>query len=368
MNIPLSPEDRSDLYKLHKSTKEKKSADKIKMLILIDDGYSQKEIASILMIDEDTIVNRRKKFTVSNSLKDYLEDNYISYTGKITSEEKEIIKSYIKENTIVDSKQVIAYVEEKFGKTYTPQGMQTLLHKSGFSYKQLSLFPSKADLEKQREFVKDYEILMDNLSDNEEIVFMDGVHPQHNTKSSKAWIETGQEKYILTNTGRSRLNLNGAYNPKTQDVIIREDETINAQSTINLFKQIEEHYSDKDRIFVISDNARYYSCKILTDFLKDSKIKLIHLPPYSPNLNLIERLWKFMRKKGNHPVKYIFLLVAGIGIIPQTHRRTNGFTPATHDARPRDVRAHRELSYQPTYSERILPATQPFQIDLPVLA
>jgi transposase len=177
------------------------------------------------------------------------------------------------------------------------QGMQRLLYKLGFSYKQLSLFPSKADLAKQREFVKEYEKLTDNLTDKEEIVFIDGVHPQHNTKSSKAWIESGQEKYILTNTGRVRINLNGAYNPKTQDVIIREDETINAQSTINLFKQIEEHYTDKDRIFVISDNARYYTCKMLTEFLQDSKIELIHLPPYSPNLNLIERLWKFMRKK-----------------------------------------------------------------------
>lgn len=50
------------------------------------------------------------------------------------------------------------------------------------------------------------------------------------------------------------------------------------------------------RIFVISDNARYYVSKIVKDYLKTSKINMIKLPPYSPNLNLIERLWKILKK------------------------------------------------------------------------
>jgi transposase len=102
------------------------------------------------MIDEDTIGNWQKKFKASISLKDYLEENYISYSGKLTIEERELVKNYIKENIITDSKQVLSYIEEKFGKIYTAQGMQALLHKLGFSYQQLSLFPSKADLEKPR--------------------------------------------------------------------------------------------------------------------------------------------------------------------------------------------------------------------------
>jgi transposase len=91
------------------------------------------------------------------------------------------------------------------------------------------------------------------------------------------------------------MNLNGTYNPNTQDVIIREDDTINAQSTIKLFKQIEDYYSDKKVIYAILDNTRYYRSKIATKYLEHSKIKTIFLPSCSPNL--IERLWKFMRKK-----------------------------------------------------------------------
>ena len=55
--------------------------------------------------------------------------------------------------------------------------------------------------------------------------------------------------------------------------------------------------TDKDKIYIIVDNARYYKNAALQDYLKDSKIEQIFLPPYSPNLNLIERVWKFMKKK-----------------------------------------------------------------------
>jgi len=51
------------------------------------------------------------------------------------------------------------------------------------------------------------------------------------------------------------------------------------------------------RLYVILDNARYYRSKEIRAFLFNNKrIRLIFLPPYSPNLNLIERLWKFFRK------------------------------------------------------------------------
>ena len=72
---------------------------------------------------------------------------------------------------------------------------------------------------------------------------------------------------------------------------------MNSENTIKLFKKIEEVYCDKENVYVFSDNARYYKSTMVKEFLKTSKIKMTNLPPYCPNLNLIERLWKFMRKK-----------------------------------------------------------------------
>jgi transposase len=297
MDIPLSKEDQKALIQLHRNTKEKRTADRIKAIILLNKGYTQKEIASILMLDEDTISSWIKKFNSSINIEVWLDNNYVAYKGKLNPDQLSQLKMYLTNNIILNAKQVICYVKEHFGKSYSLSGMKDLLHSLGFSYKQLTLFPSKADIEQQQQFVLEFEQLNQHLAEDEEIVFIDGVHPQHNTKSSKAWIKKGTEQYLPANTGRQRLNLNGAYNPNNQDVIIREDPSINAQSTIKLFEQIQNKYSIKKWIYAIADNAKYYRSKLVKKFLANSNIKLIFLPPYSPNLNLIERLWKYLRKQ-----------------------------------------------------------------------
>ena len=73
-------------------------------------------------------------------------------------------------------------------------------------------------------------------------------------------------------------------------------ETINAQSAKDLFDRLQAKHPRATVIYVIVDNARYYRCKWLKEMLKGTKIKLIFLPRYSPNLNLIERYWKFFKK------------------------------------------------------------------------
>ncbi|WP_220017680.1 transposase [Candidatus Rhabdochlamydia oedothoracis] len=60
---------------------------------------------------------------------------------------------------------------------------------------------------------------------------------------------------------------------------------------------MEEKYPFAQRIVVICDNAAYYRSKIVANYLKTSRVEIKFLPPYSPDLNLIERLWRFMNKK-----------------------------------------------------------------------
>lgn len=99
------------------------------------------------------------------------------------------------------------------------------------------------------------------------------------------------------NTGRDRVNINGVLNAfNITDVVMRSDERINAQSTIELYKQLQKH-KPKGKIYVVCDNARYYRSRLVREWVKNSRIVQVFLPSYSPNLNLIERLWKFLRKK-----------------------------------------------------------------------
>jgi len=78
---------------------------------------------------------------------------------------------------------------------------------------------------------------------------------------------------------------------------VRFDDAIDAASTIALFEQIEQANPNAPRIIVICDNAPYYKSKAVAAYLTASRIQLEPLPPYCPNLNLIERFWKFFKRE-----------------------------------------------------------------------
>ena len=121
-------------------------------------------------------------------------------------------------------------------------------------------------------------------------ITLNGTHPQHNTHCAHGWIKKGQNKEIKTNmpcgggAGRGSIStaVVNAHDPT--DVVIEESASINAQSTIALFKKLEQKNKSLQRIFVVADNARYYRNRTVKAFLKTSKVQIIFLPPYSPNL------------------------------------------------------------------------------------
>ena len=136
-----------------------------------------------------------------------------------------------------------------------------------------------------------------NLTEGETICFMDGVHPTHNVQPAYGWIKKGERKEIPANSGRSRLNLSGVIDVINHKVLVQEDEMLNAEATMSFLRKLEDAYPTKDRIHLFCDNARYYRNKAVTKYLETSRIRLHFLPPYSPNLNPIERLWKWMKER-----------------------------------------------------------------------
>ena len=118
-----------------------------------------------------------------------------------------------------------------------------------------------------------------------------------NVQPAFGWIKTGVRKEIPANTGRERINLTGMIDVISHNVLVQEDETLNADATIQFFRKIEEAYPTKRKIHIFCDNAPYYRNKAVKAYLKTSRVELHFLPPYSPNLNPIERLWKWMKER-----------------------------------------------------------------------
>lgn len=291
----LPADELAALEVLHRETTEKRQADRIKAIVLLGSGWSPSQVAQALLID-CTTVRRYYRNYQKGGVTRLLETNYSPPPGYLSVEQEQALDCYLQEHLHITAKSIVAYVEDRWGIRYTESGMTDLLHRLGYVYKKPKLVPGKADAKAQQAFLEDYEKLKQARAKDDVILFMDAVHPQHNPVMASGWIKRGQDFQILTNTGRKRLNINGAIDLDGFHLTLRYDDTINADSTLKLFEQIEAAYPEAGKITVICDNARYYRSKQVKAYLQTSRIELMFLPPYAPNLNLIERLWKFFKK------------------------------------------------------------------------
>ena len=291
----LTLKDRQRLRKLHRRTTERRQADRIKTVLLLDDGWSYEEIAEVLLLDDETVRRWEKRYRESG-LEALLKDQYQGSEGKLSDEDENSLKAHLEERVYQTTSEVIGHIEDSYGVTYSITGCQKLMHRLGFVYKKARRIPSNADEERQLAFVKQYEKLKSTKDAKEKVLFVDGCHPQYNSLPGYGWIAKGKEHHVPANTGRKRLNLNGALDPDTLQVTVRCDETLDAFSTIAFFKDILTRYPRAPVIYLILDNAPYYRSRQVREFLDGSRIRLIFLPPYSPNLNLIERLWGFFKR------------------------------------------------------------------------
>jgi transposase len=292
----LSKEKIAELEKLHRSLRDKHQADRVKSVIALSKGWSAAQIAEILLLDEKTSRRYFERYQ-QGGLPALLEDHYSGAEPKLDVHQISELEAYLEEHILPDAKSVIAHIDKQYGVRYSVSGVTDLLHRLGFSYKKPTHVPGKQDPDQQRAFLKEYEQIKANKGDNDPLYFADATHPQHNSIPSYGWIKKGQEKELKANCGRQRLNINGAINVETLEPTTGFYDTINADSAMDLFAKIESKHQDANVIYIIVDNARYYRSRLLKMYLHGTKIQLIFLPPYSPNLNLIERYWKFFKKK-----------------------------------------------------------------------
>ena len=133
------------------------------------------------------------------------------------------------------------------------------------------------------------------------LLFMDASHFVHGC-DFLGGVYSKARRFVRTFSGRKRYNVLGAINFMTKRVHTVTNTTyITATEICQMLRKVSTEYAGK-KIHIVLDNARYQKCEIVTSLAEELAIDLVYLPPYSPNLNLIERLWKFT--KGKLRVKY----------------------------------------------------------------
>lgn len=185
--------------------------------------------------------------------------------------------------------------------------MRKLLHRLGCSFHQVSGFLFKADPDKQQEFLDAYERdKQQATNEGTRRYFLDGVHPLYGLEVLfGCWLLVGQRFEVGVGGGRKRLNILGAFCPDDHEYLDRRytEQNLNAQSLIELFELLMARHPETTRFLIYLDNARYHHALVLKQWLstlaaeRGVVFELKYLPAYSPNLNLIERLWKFLRKE-----------------------------------------------------------------------
>jgi transposase len=293
MNKILSSTTRTEFEILVRKTRNLDEKDRLRAILAYDLGHDVSDIAEILQISESSTYNY---------INDYLKKNKIAHDSKngaqcklTPQQEIELIK-HLSVTTYLLAKHICAYVLVKYEVKYTSAGIIKWLKRNKFVYKKPKHVPSKLDEQKQQEFIDYYNQLKEDTNPEDTMVmFMDAVHPEYQSQAVYGWIPKGETKTLPTTNTQFRLHLNGAIDLNTMNIFTREYDTINAQSIISFFKDLEIKNPYKT-IHIICDNGRSNKNKDIQQYLKTSRIKIHYLPPYSPNLNAIERLWKIMRE------------------------------------------------------------------------
>jgi transposase len=295
-NFQLTTKQITALRLLHRTQRDKRFAYRINAIILLGSGWSVAEVAEVLLLDEKTLYHWLDKYQHGGT--DELLTLYYAGKGCSLTEEQQVeLAKHLDDKTYLTVKEIRQYVKNKYKVFYTRTGMTDLLHRLGFSYKKPTHVPGKLDPVKQKAFVKEHEKLLKTKGKNDPVYHVDACHPQHNSIPAYGWIRRGKEKLLKSNGSRKRVNINGAVNIKTMDLVTDFTKSVNKESSLRLLLKIIKKHPKAKKIHIILDNASYYVSKWLKEKLKGTKIVFHFLPGYSPNLNLIERLWKFFKKE-----------------------------------------------------------------------
>ena len=265
---------------------------------MLDHGRPVAAIAQDLGLDVSSVYRYAQTYRLQG-LRGYLTAEQPSYWGLLSSIQLAGLCRELGQTRYPDCRAIGDWLAVTNELHYSVSGLTDLLHRLGYRYKLTTAVPCLADAAKQTAFLTNTlaPLLAQAEAGEAMVYFADAAHPTHNTRATHVWTETGKERPLLTVNGRERVSLNAALNAHClTQVYLDETDCVNAQSTQRLYEKLLAAHPEGP-IHVICDNARYCKNKALNAWLDKKRLVQVFLLPSSPNLNLMERLWKFLRQK-----------------------------------------------------------------------
>ncbi len=193
--------------------------------------------------------------------------------------------------------QARAVIKEMTGIERSPTQVRAFLKHIGLKRRKVGMIPAKADTEEQGRFKRD-ELeprLEEAQAGKRAVFFMDAAHFVLSPFLGFLW--SAVRIFIQAPSGRQRFNVLGVLNAITHALFTVTNQTyITSVQVCELLTQLAA-FGLGVPLTIVLDNARYQRCRKVQEHAASLGIELLFLPPYSPNLNLIERLWKFVKKQ-----------------------------------------------------------------------
>jgi len=300
----LDLQQRKEIERRRRATHDRRIYERLSAVLWVAEGKDRAEVADLLgcslrQVADWLAIFRNKGLDALCTL------HYKGDPGKLTPGQVERLKQEIKTGRFRNADQIRHWVEETLRVSYTASGIKDLLRRCGASYHKVTGFLWKANPDKQRKFVKKYQRhrreVQQRGASRVRRYCVDACHPIWGLELVYyCWLLVGQQFLVGMGDGRHRLNILGAYCPDDQeylDLRLTRD-NINGEQFVNLLRLLRASHPEVEKFILYVDGARYYSKAVVKDWLRrHPEFRLVPLPAYSPNLNLIERLWKFLRQK-----------------------------------------------------------------------
>jgi transposase len=302
--IVLTAGQRREIERRCKGTLDRRVYQRLAAVLAVDAGKTREEVADLLRVGLSQLGEWLRVFR-NQGLDSLCTLHYRGDPGNLTPQQVEQLKEKVSTGCFRNSDQIRHWLFEAFHVVYSPSGVKDMLKRIGVSYHKVTGFLWKADPDRQKAFVKKYRRQKADARRQEaghaRRYFVDACHPVWGVDLLySCWLLVGQRLYVGVGNGRKRLNILGAYCPDDHDdVDLRlTKENITGEQFVKLLEALRAKHPDTAKFILYLDNARYYGKPCVKEWLAAHReFRLVPVPAYSPNLNLIERLWKFLRKK-----------------------------------------------------------------------
>jgi len=298
------------LFEGWKNHPHPKVRQKMHALYLKSMDLSHKDICKICRITRTTLVSYLKSY-LAHGIVGLIELKYEGQKSELHKYSKQI-KEDFKEQAPRTLKQARQRISKLTGLKRSLPQIRSFLVSLGLRRLKSGSLPGghKGNTEKKRKEQKvflDKELrprLEEARQGKRVVLFTDAAHFVHGAFMCFMWCFV--RVFIGTPPGRKRFNVLGAINAVDMTLTTVENQTyINAKSVCKLLRKLYGMYAHKGApITLVLDNARYQKCKLVRRYARILGIELLYLPSYSPQLNLIERLWKFVKKNVLHAKYY----------------------------------------------------------------